>query len=280
MKKILTGVLFLAIIALSCNQPQKETQKNEPVVSDSLKLISGGNLIKSEAPDAATKFEQGYALPHSDKGNEQSPINILTASTTKANTKKVTLKFNIEINAVENLGHTVQIDFKEGSTTIKDGQTYLAKQFHFHTPSEHLMDGVTYPMELHLVNVLNDSNMKTKPQYMVVGILFKMGKANKFIDQFINAIPKEEHQKEAIQSGKVVLEDLFRDIPKSEDVTYFNYKGSLTTPPFSETVNWLVGKYILEASPEQIAAIEKIEGDNARHIQDLKDRKVVSLKQK
>jgi carbonic anhydrase len=277
MKKILTGVLFVAFIALSCNQPQKEAKQNESGVSDSLELISGGNLIKIEAPDAAAKFEKGYALPDFDKGNEQSPINILTASATKDNTKKVALKFNVEITAAENLGHTIQIDFKDGSTTIKDSQTYLAKQFHFHTPSEHLVDGVTYPMELHLVNVTNDSNMKTKPQYMVVGILFKMGKENKFIDEFFSAIPKEEHQKQAIQSGKVVLEDLFRDIPKNEVGTYFNYKGSLTTPPFSETVNWVVGKYILEASAEQIAAIEKMEGDNARHIQALKDRKVVSF---
>jgi carbonic anhydrase len=277
MKKLLNSLLVVAISILSCNQPQKETKQIELTISDSAKLPTGGNLIKAEAPDANSKVEQGYALPNFDKGNEQSPINILTTDVTKENTKKVALKFNIEITAAENLGHTIQIDFKDGSTTIKDGQTYNAKQFHFHTPSEHLVDGITYPMELHLVNILNDSNAKANPQYMVVGILFKMGKENKFIKEFFNAIPKEEHQKEAIESGKVVLEDLFRDIPKNEAVTYFNYKGSLTTPPFTETVNWVVGKYILEASPKQIAEIEKMEGDNARHVQALKDRKVVSF---
>lgn len=275
MNKVVNGILLATIIILSCNQPQKDTKKSEPVVSDSLQLTTEGNIVKSEAPDANSKLEQGYALPNFDKGNEQSPINILTSSVTKENTKKVDIKFNVEIIAAENLGHTVQIDFKEGSTTVKDGQSYIAKQFHFHTPSEHLVDGITYPMELHLVNVLKDSNAKATPQYMVVGILFKMGKENKFIKEFFDAIPKEEHQKESIQSGKVVFDDLLRDIPKNETNTYFKYKGSLTTPPFSETVNWLVGKYILEASPEQIAAIEKMEGDNARHVQALKDRKVV-----
>lgn len=277
MNKVVNGLLYATIIILSCNQPQKDTKKSDPVVSDSLKLSTEGNVVKSEAPDASSKLEQGYALPNFDKGNEQSPINILTSSVTKENTKKVDIKFNVEIIAAENLGHTVQIDFKEGSTTVKDGQSYIAKQFHFHTPSEHLVDGITYPMELHLVNVLKDSNAKATPQYMVVGILFKMGKENNFIKEFFDAIPKEEHQKESIQSGKVVLDDLLRDIPKNETNTYFKYKGSLTTPPFSETVNWLVGKYILEASPEQIAAIEKMEGDNARHVQALKDRKVVSF---
>jgi carbonic anhydrase len=277
MNKVVNGLLFATIIILSCNQPKNDTKKSEPVVGDSLKLTTEGNIVKSEAPDASSKSEQGYALPNFDKGNEQSPINILTSGVTKENTKKVVLKFNVEITAAENLGHTVQIDFKEGSTTLKDGQTYIAKQFHFHTPSEHLVDGITYPMELHLVNVLKDSNAKAAPQYMVVGILFKMGKENKFIKEFFDAIPKEEHQKETIQAGKVVLDDLLGDIPKNESNTYFNYKGSLTTPPFSETVNWLVGKYILEASPEQIAAIEKMEGDNARHVQALKDRKVISF---
>ena len=271
------SILLVAVIVISCNQPQKEVKQNFIVVSDTLPSNSGENIIKSEAPDAKAKFEQGYALPNFDERKEQSPINILTANATKDNTNKVALKFNVEITAAENLGHTIQIDFKEGSTTMKDGQTYVAKQFHFHTPSEHLVDGVTYPMELHLVNVLSDSNMKTNPQYLVVGVLFKMGKPNKFIEEFFNAIPKEEHQKENIESGKVVLEDLFRDIPKNEVVHYFNYKGSLTTAPFSETVNWFVGKYIVEASPEQIATIEKMEGDNARHIQALKDRKVISF---
>jgi carbonic anhydrase len=277
MKKVLSSLLFAALIVMSCNQPQKEGKQNFEVLSDSLPINRGENVIKAEAPDAKDKFEQGYALPNFDKGSEQSPINILTASATKDNTKKVVFKFNVEITAAENLGHTIQIDFKEGSTTIKDGQTYFAKQFHFHTPSEHLVDGITYPMELHLVNVLNDSNMKTNPQYLVVGILFKMGKANKFIEEFFKAIPKEEHQKENIQPGKVVLDDLFRGIPKTDGPNYFNYKGSLTTPPFSETVNWFVGKYIVEASPEQIEAIEKMEGDNARHVQALKDRKVISF---
>ncbi len=277
MKKVISSLLLTTLIVMSCNQPQKEVKQNFEVVSDSLPLNRGENIIRAEAPDAKDKFEQGYALPNFDKHNEQSPINILSANATNDNTKKVALKFNVEITAAENLGHTIQIDFKERSTTIKDGQTYLAKQFHFHTPSEHLVDGVTYPMELHLVNVLNDSNMKTNPQYLVVGVLFKMGKPNKFIEEFFNAIPKEEHQKESIPSGKVVLADLFRDISKNEVDHYFNYKGSLTTPPFSETVNWFVGKYIVEASPEQIAAIEKMEGDNARHVQALKDRKVISF---
>jgi carbonic anhydrase len=72
------------------------------------------------------------------------------------------------------------------------------------------------------------------------------------------------------------LEDLFTGIPSNELGTYYHYKGSLTTPPFTENVDWLIGKYIFEASPDQITAIEKIKGDNARHVQERHYRKVVS----
>jgi carbonic anhydrase len=215
-------------------------------------------------------------LPRFDDGLAQSPINILSDSTQKDNNKELNVRFYIEIDAAENLGHTIQIDFKEGSTSMAEGKTYQAKQFHFHTPSEHLIDGMTFPMEMHIVSVLKDSNAAKSPNYLVIGLLFRMGHENKFINEFLKSIPPEEHHKEILEPGKVVLEDLFNNIPKNELGSYYTYKGSLTTPPFTESVDWIVRKYILEASPEQIAAIEKMEGNNARHVQASYGRKVYS----
>ena len=169
----------------------------------------------------------------------------------------------------------MQLDFKDGSTTVAAGKTYSSRQFHFHTPSEHLIDGMTFPMEMHIVNVLKDSANPNNPQYLVVGLLFRMGRENKFIKEFLNAIPKEEG-KDTLPAGAVRFEDLFTTIPKNAPAGYYIYKGSLTTPPYSETVKWIVKKSILEASPEQIMAIEKMEGDNARHVQAMYARKVVS----
>jgi carbonic anhydrase len=102
-----------------------------------------------------------------------------------------------------------------------------------------------------------------------------MGRENKFIKEFLNAISKEEG-KYTLPPGAVRFEDLFTTIPKNSPSGYYSYSGSLTTPPFSETVKWIVRKSILEASPEQIMAIEKMEGDNARHVQAMYTRKVVS----
>ena len=129
-------------------------------------------------------------------------------------------------------------------------------------------------MEMHVVSVAKDPIDSTKPEYLVVGLLFKMGRENKFIKEFLNAVPQEENKKVGLGSGAVKLNDLFIGVTKNDLEAYYHYKGSLTTPPYSETVDWVIKKYIFEASPEQVAAIEKMEGNNARHVHGLYNRKV------
>ncbi len=270
--------LIGAILCQACKLSNKETIKADSSVAESKQTttLTGGNQVKVEAPDAIIKTEQGYALPRFDDGLAQSPINILSDSTVKMGNKEIAVKFNIEITAAENVGHTVQIDFKEGSTSMAEGKTYQAVQFHFHTPSEHLIDGMTFPMEMHIVSILKDSNSAKNPEFLVVALLFRMGHENKFINEFLKAIPAEENKKEILEPGKVVFGDLFNNIPKDVLGSYYTYRGSFTTPPYTESVEWIVRKYILEASQEQIAAIEKMEGDNARHVQALYGRKVLT----
>jgi carbonic anhydrase len=200
----------------------------------------------------------------------QSPINLLTANIEKGlELHKFVVHFQDEITAVENLGHTIQIDFKQGSTITSDGLTYTFKQMHFHTPSEHLIDGVTFPMELHIVSV-NEKN-PTVPHYLVIGVLFKMGKENPFINEFLSEIPHQEHSKTVVKTNSIKLRG-FLSLGDLEH--HYHYKGSLTTPPYSESVNWFVLKRIFEASPEQIQAINAIEGNNARHIESKNNRLV------
>ena len=152
------------------------------------------------------------------------------------------------------------------------------KQIHFHTPSEHLIDGITYPMEMHVVNTLVGQAEEETTEYVVFSFLFKMGKENKFIDEFIHHIPGDQNESEDISTGTVNLRDLIDNNPdynrKEVINSYFFYKGSLTTPPYTERVNWFVMKTIIDASPEQIQQINKLQGDNARRIQALYDRPV------
>ncbi|HTS43711.1 MAG TPA: carbonic anhydrase family protein [Puia sp.] len=270
------GVVLLFI--LSCNAPDKEIQQKDSTLKEPSDTAAIGknadNEVRSEAPDAKTKTDQGYGSPKHDNGKFQSPIDILTSDVKNDRGHAVTIKFQTAVIAAENLGHTIQLDFKDGSTCSMNGKIYQAKQFHFHTPSEHLIDGMTFPLEMHIVSILQDSNTKTKPSYLVIGVLFKMGKENKFIRSFFNAVPNEEHKKDSIPPGAVNFDDFSVQILKNSKNAFYQYKGSLTTPPFTEAVDWIVLKQILEASPDQVMAIEKMQGNNARHVQALYDREV------
>jgi carbonic anhydrase len=261
--------VLAAIILTACNQPAKQENTSQ-TNSDS---ISSANEVSATAPDADGKKQQGYILPGLDHGFEQSPINI-NSKVNEAGKHNITMYFNDEINKIENLGHTIQLDFKEGSTITQDDTTFNFKQCHFHTPSEHQIDGMTFPLEMHIVNIMPNENKEATPQYLVVGVLFKEGKENKFISDFINAIPKEEHGTKEIKTGIVKLSDLFVEVNKEIKGHYYYYRGSLTTPPYTESVRWHITKHIFEASSAQIETINKMEGNNARHVQALYGRLV------
>lgn len=265
------NILILASSAILAMAGCGKSTSQEHASTDSSAL----NDVNATAPDAAAKKQPGYILPGLDHGFEQSPINILS-NESETGKHSITLYFKDEVNKVENLGHTVQLDFAEGSSIVQDDTTFAFKQCHFHTPSEHLIDGLTFPMEMHIVNVMPNDDKTATPQYLVIGVLFKEGEESKFINDFLNAIPKEEHTSSEFKPGTVKLADLFGAIPKEIKGNYYNYRGSLTTPPYTESVRWYISKHIFEASAEQIEAINKVEGNNARHVQALYGRTVSS----
>lgn len=101
--------------------------------------------------------------------------------------------------------------------------------------------------------------------YLVIGIWFKeSGEDNIFLNEFIDAIPEHEGEVNEPEDRFVNVNDL---LDKADEIEYYHYNGSLTTPPFSESVTWLMIKHIFEASPEQIEYINRLEGNNARHVQ-------------
>ena len=246
-------LIFISIALIACNQ------NNAGKSTD----IAAADTLKGKEVPVKT---DGAILPGLDHGMEQSPINISSSTNDKGH-HKVSLYFKDSINKVENLGHTVQLDFSEGSTINQDDTLFNFKQCHFHTPSEHHIDGMSFPMEMHIVSMMPDTNKKDTPQYLVISALFKEGKESKFIADFLSSIPKNENEKEAVPAGQVKLSDLFGSVSAELMGQYYYYRGSLTTPPYTESVRWHVTKHIFEASPEQIEAIHKIEGNNARQVQ-------------
>ena len=242
------------------------------LLSLSLSLTACANFKQtadntSHKTDSIKESNGFYILPDLDHGLIQSPINIRSFKQEKTNTHAITFHYQDKIKAVENLGHTVQLDFAEGSTVSYEGLNYAFKQMHFHTPSEHLIDGMTFPMEMHIISSIAAKNKNDTPRYLAIGILFKMGQANKFIGEFLHQIPKEEHAIVPLKPGTVKLNDLLSSTELHDVKNFYHYQGSLTTPPYTETVQWFIFKPIIEASPEQIETISTIEGNNARHIQ-------------
>lgn len=231
-----------------------------------------------QGEDPATEHEAGhpkrtFLVPGLDHGLLQSPINILSSEAATGR-HRVTVHFSGQIDEVEHLAHTVQVDFHPGSTIEFDDKTFDFVQLHFHTPSEHLVDGVTYPMEMHLVNIRQGTLESDTPEYLVFAFLVKMGAPNRFIDSFIDYIPPDADDTTPVELNVLAGGGVFNSVLAEALNHYYYYRGSLTTPPYTESVNWAVLKHIFEASPEQILRINELEGDNARHIQKVNRREV------
>lgn len=220
------------------------------------------------ACDVLRQSEEAYVIPGLDHGLIQSPINIVTKDVVRAE-HHIDPNYRPTHEEIIHEKHLVKVEYDSGSYITFDNVNYRCVQFHFHTPSEHLIDGVTYPMELHLVHTNFDDSTKTN-HYFVISVLFKMGEENKFIGNLVKDIP--------LKTGKMVEhEDIYyniSDLIGNDLRDYYHYSGSLTTPPFTETVHWAVLEHILEASKEQIAQLNKLEGNNARHIQSVNGRKI------
>lgn len=232
-----------------------------------LLLATGCSHTGEKTPPQATADPApeslGYLEEAVDVGFAQSPINIIT-SRTSGREARVALNYGLAMEEVRNLGHTVEVDVSPGNEVVADGITYALKQFHFHTPSEHRIDGVTYPMEMHLVHESDE----LPHHYLVISALFREGTESAFMKTFLSKVPEIEGA-----SSPVGLVDLSSII--AQDDGFYTYRGSLTTPPYTETVQWWVSRHVYSASAEQVQRIYGIEGDNARHIHILGNRRVL-----
>ncbi len=193
-------------------------------------------------------------------GVEQSPIDITNA----ADVDLANIGFDYGETAVNilNNGHTIQVNYDEGSHIEVDGKTYNLLQFHFHTPSEHEIDDQLAAGEMHLVHQSADGD------YAVVGVLINEGAENSAFVPVWDNLP--DHETEAMVTGASVnAADLLPDT-----LTYNNYPGSFTTPPCTEGVNWMVLTNPVEMSADQIAAFSNIIGHNNRPAQPLGDRAI------
>ncbi len=199
-------------------------------------------------------------------GNQQSPVDISNAnSDVYLSPLNLQYKTVNEVTAINN-GHSVQVNMPEGSVFNYKRSKYALKQFHFHTPSEHTITGEALPMEIHLVHV-NDS-----ADICVIGLMVVEGQENELLGSLIGDFPED-----AGEENKIEVEfNLNHLLPEIR--SYYNYTGSLTTPPCTEGVNWFVMKNAVEASADQIQAIsDMMPPNNARPVQPLNDREILVM---
>jgi len=197
-------------------------------------------------------------------GNAQSPIDINTLTTVKSDDlPSLSFDYTPFLMKIVDNGHTIQVIPGSGENTlIYNGVRYRFVQFHFHHISEHQINGQHTNMELHLVHSDDTGNL------LVLTFMINQGEENVFLTKVFNEIPE---QKRTEITTEVQL-DINEILP--EDLSYYTYYGSLTTPPCSASVQFVVLKSHMKASNAQINRFSAVYFANNRIIQALNNRLV------
>lgn len=181
-------------------------------------------------------------------GKNQTPINI-TQSYATTHKHPIQIEYKLAPQDIVFNGHTIQVNTKdhdEDDFIRIDGEKFVLQQFHFHTPSENQIEGRSFPLELHFVNASVEGDLA------VLAVMFNLGKANPEWDKFWQDLsPIPEHKSQLTQDI-----DLEKLMPKNQH--YYRFSGSLTTPPCTEGVIWLVMKNSMTISQQQLEQFKQL----------------------
>ena len=197
-------------------------------------------------------------------GKEQSPVDIRAPA--KASLPALHFDYRSGPLVIDNNGVTIRVNYppgRSGDFLIVGDTRYQLVQFHFHRPSEEYIGGKPYPMALHLVHKSSDGKVAG------VAVLLTPGAANAAVQQLWDHMPMTPGPDQAIFGAAVNPADL---LPPSYG--YYTYTGSITAPPCTEGVTWIVLRSPVEISPAQIAAFAKLFPHDVRPPQPLNGRVV------
>jgi len=192
-------------------------------------------------------------------GKKQSPVNITSA--TDDELSPLTINYNAGGFEALNNGHTIQVNYLPGSSIIIGNKKFELKQFHFHSPSENMIDNEQYPMEAHFVHANESGHLA------VIGVMYESGDEVDNLSALWEALPAQPNQKQSIVEH-INAKDL---LPNVEN--HYRFEGSLTTPPCSEEVLWIVLDETQAISTEQLKAFSNaVHVPNNRPVQPLNGR--------
>ena len=242
---IAAAILMVILIALTAQGNSKSTAE-----------APHWSYEGEEGPSHWGEIDPAYALCKT--GTNQSPIDI--SSPAEKDLANISFHYQPSEENILNNGHTVQVNYDAGSYIELDGVRYDVIQFHYHAPGEHSLGGKTFPAELHIVHKNADGNLA------VIGILLEEGAANPAIDPFTSNLPAAKS--DAKDAGIKI--NAYDFLPAVQ--TTFRYNGSLTTPPCSEGVTWLVMTTPVQLSAAQLEKLTAIFEGNNRPAQPLNGR--------
>jgi carbonic anhydrase len=244
--------------------PQKAAVAANPVAKQeakpAAKPIEHAHWSYTEGPDGpANWWRTSKDNLLCSAGKQQSPINIEGGILVDL----PPLRFDYKISplTIQDNGHTILVNYAEGSNLSLDARQYRLVQFHFHKPSEEAIDGKRADMVAHLVHQHHDGRL------LVVAVLMNSSleasqAENAAFQMILNHIPLVKKES---SSPNGVMIDLNQLLPKN--LAYFTFMGSLTTPPCSENVQWVVLKEAAVISKQQLDNFSRIYPNNARPLQ-------------
>jgi len=226
-------------------------KKAAPVVEPPMAAPVHWGYAGEGAPANWAKLRPDYAT--CGNGKRQSPIDIRDGI--RVDLEPIKFDYKPTLFRIIDNGHTVQTNVGAGSTISVMGRQFELMQLHFHRPAEERVNGKTYDMVVHLVHKDLDN------QLAVIAVLLENGSENPVIQTLWNNLPLEVGQ-DVAPSVAINLNGLL-----PENRHYWTYMGSLTTPPCTEDVLWMVLKQPVQVSAEQIAIFSRLYRNNARPIQ-------------
>ncbi|HEY2978635.1 MAG TPA: carbonic anhydrase family protein [Burkholderiaceae bacterium] len=249
-------------------QPDGELQLSTPADAPRKPRVAKPPVHKSAQHDGHWSYDGesgplswGQLKPEFSKcasGTRQSPIDIRDGI--RVDLEPVQFDYKPSAFRVLDNGHTVQVNVAPGNSIEVMGRRFELAQFHFHRPSEERIDGKQFDMVAHLVH------KDLGGRLAVVAVLLERGGAHALVQSVWNNLPLEKGDE---VSARAPL-DLNQLLPK--DTRYFTYMGSLTTPPCSEGVLWMVMQQPVSVSTEQIDVFARLYPMNARPLQQASGR--------
>ena len=250
MKNKLPFLVLITLAVFSCKN-EKENKANDSIIDkDKLETIHQKEN-KHWTYEGETGPEHWVEIEKESDcdGKRQSPINIIDLDVIDdASLKPIDIHYsgNVKIHELTNNGHSIQYNFEKGDFIILNDDKYELKQIHFHEASEHTINGIRYPLEMHLVHISKDN--KTA----VLAIMAKEGESSEPFTFLEKYLPVNNGETKLIDTNF----DLNLNLPKNKE--YYTYNGSLTTPPCTQNVTWFVYKNPITISVDQVKQLQKL----------------------